>query len=179
MVQNKKECFIISQECPDDINGIREGNLAAFTGPGEASLVEGLRQACSNFVSLVAKIGCQVVGHILFTPVRIETPAGDCIEGMGLGPMAVLPEYQNKGIGSALCKTGLKTIEQRGVSYVVVLGHPSYYPRFGFKPASAYGITCAYQDVPNDAFMMRVFDSAVLSGVQGVAHYRKEFDQVS
>jgi putative acetyltransferase len=179
MVKNGKTWFVISHECPDDIAGIRRVNLAAFDGPVEASLVEQLRQTCPNCVSLVAKLEDQVVGHILFTPVRIEISGGDCIEGMGLGPMAVLPEYQRRGVGSALCEAGLKIIEQRGEPFVVVLGHPSYYPRFCFMPASAFGVICVYQDVPNDAFMIRVFNPDAMKGVQGVAYYRKEFDQVS
>ncbi|MFN2304166.1 MAG: GNAT family N-acetyltransferase, partial [Anaerolineales bacterium] len=89
------------------------------------------------------------------------------------------PEYQNRGIGSSLCKVGLKKVAQVGVPFVVVLGHPNFYSRFGFRPASDYGITCVYQDVPTAAFMIRIFNPKEMAEVHGIAYYREEFDQVS
>lgn len=84
-----------------------------------------LRDSCSVFISLVAKMDTQVVGHILFTPVCLRLKEGNEINGMGLGPLAVLPEFQNKGIGSALCQEGLRRLASDGYPFVIVLGHPS------------------------------------------------------
>jgi putative acetyltransferase len=93
---------------------------------------------------------------------------------MGLAPMAVLPELQRRSIGTRLALCGLQTLERDGQPFVVVLGHPDYYPRFGFVRALRHGITCEY-DAPDEAFLIRVFDAAVLDGVRGVARYRPEF----
>jgi putative acetyltransferase len=90
---------------------------------------------------------------------------------MGLAPMAVLPKYQRRVIGSQLVNTGLESLGERGCPFVIVLGHPSFYPRFGFVPASRYGLSCQWDGVPEAAFMVRVFDEAAISGVTGVVRY--------
>ena len=91
--------------------------------------------------------------------------------------MAVLPDYQRKGVGTALVKHGLGTLRNQGCPYVVVLGHPDYYPRFGFEPASRYGFNSQWEGIPDEAFMIVVFDRNVMSGAHGVARYRDEFDE--
>ena len=96
---------------------------------------------------------------------------------MGLAPMAVLPDYQHQGIGSQLVTSGLEILRQRNCPYVVVLGHPEYYPRFGFVPASRHGIVCQWEGVPDGAFMVLIFDEAIMSGVSGVVRYRDEFEE--
>jgi putative acetyltransferase len=116
------------------------------------------------------------VGHILFSPVTLEGPKST-LKGMGLAPMAVLPEYQGRGIGSRLVREGLRRLKRASIPFVIVLGHPGYYPRFGFSPASRYGIHCQWPDVPDPAFMILVFDEPALIGVSGVARYRDEFDR--
>lgn len=169
----------IGPEQPEDIEGIRRVNLAAFDGTGEADVVDQLRQTCPVFVSLAAKLNDLVLGHVLFTPAEIRQDNGWVTKGMGLAPLAVLPEYQNKGIGAALCHSGLRQLESLSYPFVIVLGHPNYYPRFGFTRASAFGINCAYPDVPDEAFMIHIFDDAFMEGVKGVAHYRPEFDAIT
>ncbi len=108
------------------------------------------------------------------TPVTIQTKER-IITGMGLAPMAVLPEFQHQGIGSQLVKVGLDFVNKAKYPFVIVLGHPTYYPRFGFVPASRYGIKSEYENVPDEAFMILVFDQASLKDVSGVAKYLPEF----
>ena len=171
--------IVIVEEGPGDISGIRLVNQLAFDGDYEAEVVDRLRQNCPSILSLVARQGEAVVGHILFSPVRIVQLEGWTVTGMGLGPLAVHPEHQDKGIGSALCEAGMQRMAFAGYPYVVVLGHPTYYPRFGFTRASTHGIRCAFTDVPEDAFMIRIFNVETMSGVKGTAYYRQEFDETS
>lgn len=165
----------IREETPGDVSVIRRINEQAFGCSEEADVVDTLRESCDGLLSLVAEWGGQIVGHILFSPVTITAERG-IVHGMGLAPMAVFPRYQRRGIGSALVRHGLALLLERGCPFVIVLGHPEYYPRFGFERASQYGITSQWDDVPDDAFMIRVFDESVMAGVSGVARYRDEFD---
>jgi putative acetyltransferase len=171
--------ILVRREIPEDIPAIHALNLSAFEGPGEASAVDLLRERCSTFVSIVAEMEGQVVGQVLFTPVTLLADDGRSLEGMGLAPLAVLPEFQQQGIGSILCRAGLEEIESGGAPFVVVLGHPGYYPRFGFDPAHQYGLRCAYDGVPPGAFMVKVFCPQQLQGFSGVVYYQPEFDQVT
>jgi len=91
--------------------------------------------------------------------------------------MAVLPAHQGAGIGSQLVREGLKRLRAASTPFVIVLGHPAYYPRFGFKPASRHGIRCQWEGVPDQAFMILIFNEPVLQGVSGIARYREEFDE--
>ena len=95
---------------------------------------------------------------------------------MGLAPMAVLPEYQNQGVGSLLVRNGLSECQRAGFDIVVVLGHPRYYPRFGFIPASQKGLSCEYQ-VPDEAFMVIELRPGALNGMSGLVKYQPEFAQ--
>jgi putative acetyltransferase len=135
-----------------------------------------LRQACAESLSLVAA-DVAVVGHILFTPVTIENE-GQRIVGMGLAPMAVLPEHQRHGIGSQLVTRGLEILRARRCPFVVVVGHPEYYPRFGFEPCSRHGLASQWESVPDEAFMVAILDPQAMAGVSGVATYRDEFSDV-
>jgi len=171
--------FYITEETGDDRDGVRSVNVAAFGSRGEADVVDQLRENCPVFLSLIAKNNERVIGHVLFTPVRLIQDQDWSIEGMGLAPLAVLPAYQNMGVGSELCKEGLQQVEEAGYPYVVVLGDPSYYHRFGFETARDYGIKSSFEDVPQDAFMIKIFDSKVMEGAQGVVYYREEFDSVT
>ena len=166
----------IVEEGPEDISGIRLVNQLAFGENYEADVVALLRENCPSILSLVARQGDEVVGHILFSPARIVQVEGWTVTGMGLGPLAVHPENQGKGIGSALCQVGMQNVASAGQPFVVVLGHPTYYPRFGFVKASTYGIRCAFKGVPDDAFMICILDVDTMSGVTGTAYYRQEFD---
>lgn len=176
----------IRTERPGDAPAIRRVNEAAFGQPDEADIVDALRQACPDSLSLVAVADDgSVVGHILFTPAVVEgeghgvTEAeGRQVVGVGLAPMAVLPERQRQGIGSKLVTEGLEMLRGEGCPFVIVLGHPDFYPRFGFVRASGQGLACQWQDVPDEAFMVLVLDADVMRGVSGVARYREEFSEV-
>ncbi len=167
----------IRLETESDIEFIREINELAFGQPDEAELVDKLRQSCNNILSLIAELENKIVGHILFSPVAIDSTNG-AIKGMGLGPMATLPEYQHQGIGAGLINTGLGTLTKNGCPFVVVLGHPTYYPRFGFEPASNFGIGCEWE-IPDEVFMIHVFDKKLLTNIKGTALYREEFNELA
>ena len=96
---------------------------------------------------------------------------------MGLAPMAVLPEHQNKGIGSALVRAGLEQCRNLGFAAVIVLGHPEFYPRFGFKPACRFNIDSQY-GVPQEVFMVIELEPSALSGVTGRAEYHEAFNSL-
>jgi putative acetyltransferase len=165
----------IRPETPQDIPQVRIINLKAFAQSEEADIVDKLRESCSNILSLVAEDGGIIVGHILFSPVVIES-SGKAINGMGLAPMAVMPDQQKQGIGSLMVRAGLSILRERNCPFVVVLGHPEYYPRFGFEPASKFGIKCQWDGIPDNVFMMIINDQKTLYGISGVARYRVEFD---
>jgi putative acetyltransferase len=164
----------IREEKSGDELQIRIVNQRAFGQNEEADTVDKLRQCCNNRISLVAVSGGQIIGHIFITPVTIQSKDG-LVEGMGLGPMAILPEFQRQGIGFRLVRAGVDLIERAKDPFIIVLGHPTYYPRFGFVPASRYGIKSEYENVPDEAFMILVLDQEVFEGVSGVAKYRPEF----
>jgi putative acetyltransferase len=166
----------IRPEKPEDIPSVRIINERAFGQPAEADIVDRLRQNCPEALSLVAEDEGYIVGHILFTQVMVETDEKS-IQGMGLAPMAVLPERQREGIGSIMVENGLKILQDRSCPFVIVLGHAEYYPRFGFKIASKHGLTSQWDGVPDEAFMVLIFDEITLEGVSGIARYRKEFDE--
>lgn len=140
----------------------------------EAGLVERLRPS-GGALSLVAEDDA-VVGHILFTSVVVEG-AGRQIPGMGLAPMAVLPDRQRMGVGSQLVTRGLELLRERGCPFVVVVGHPEYYPRFGFEPASAHRLVSQWEGIPDAAFMVLILDAGAMANVSGVARYREEFNE--
>jgi putative acetyltransferase len=163
----------IREEQPEDREAIREVNIRAFAQGHEADIVDDLRRNCNDLLSLVARMENQVVGHILFSPASIESEART-IQGMALAPMAVLPEFQQRGVGSELVRTGIAELKRRLCPFVIVLGHAGYYPRFGFEPAGVYGIQSEWE-VPDDAFMLLVLNESEMRGISGVARYRPEF----
>ena len=165
----------IRPETPADVPRVRYVNELAFEQPFEADLVDRLRQACPDSLSLVAEDDA-VVGHILFTPVVVDNAARRLV-GMGLAPMAVLPDRQRQGIGSQLVRRGLDILRERRCPFVVVVGHPEYYPRFGFEPASTHGLASQWEGMPDAAFMVLVLDVPAMAGVAGLAKYRTEFDE--
>ncbi len=166
----------IHEERPDDIDQVRSVNDAAFGQPVEGRIVDQLRASDSEAVSLVAVLDERVVGHIFFSSVTVEADQR-LIKGMGLAPMAVLPEHQREGVGSKLVTEGLKKIREKGYPFVVVLGHEKYYPRFGFRPASEYGLKCQWDGVPDEAFMAIIYDKDKMKEVSGTTHYREEFSE--
>lgn len=168
----------IRPETAADHGEIRKANKKAFGGKSESKLVDAVRE--SEFfvpgLSLVAELGGKVVGHILFTPVRIvdggkETPA------LALAPMCVLPDFQNRGIGSLLVRRGLEECARQGHALVVVLGHPGFYPRFGFAPAGERGLKLPFE-APAEAFMVLELAPGALAGAAGTVEYPGPFHEV-
>ena len=166
----------IRREQPNDVAAVRAINESAFGQPAEATIVDAIRAACPDAVSLVAADGNQVVGHILFSPVFVAGENGSR-QAMALGPMAVAPERQRQGIGSLLVQAGIDAIHQQDCPFIIVLGHPEYYPRFGFVPASSHGLRCQWEGVPDEVFMVMILDEAASAGVSGTIRYRDEFEQ--
>ncbi|HPL63302.1 MAG: N-acetyltransferase [Syntrophales bacterium] len=163
-------------ERSEDIPSVREINQLAFARRTEADIVDNLRKSCPDAVSLVVEEDGRIVGHIMFTPVIIEG-VDKRLEGMGLGPVAVRPDLQRKGIGSALIRCGLEILRGRRCPFVVVLGIPGFYSRFGFEQASRHGIKSPWEEVPEDAFMINIFNNEDFRGLAGIALFRKEFDE--
>jgi putative acetyltransferase len=133
----------IREERESDRDAIREVNRIAFGGETEGRLVDALRTGGYVITSLVAVDQGEVVGHALYSALPIEA-GGEVITGAALAPVAVRPERQGAGIGSALIRRGLEVCRERGCAAVVVLGHPDYYPRFGFSAERAAGLTAPY-----------------------------------
>lgn len=164
----------IREERPGDVAAICDVNKRAFGQDQEGNIVDALRSSGAVLLSLVATLNGQVVGHIMYSPLSV----GGEVTGAALGPMAVLPEHQRQGIGSRLVEAGNRKLKDAGCPFIIVLGHASYYPRFGFRTASTHGIKCEWE-VPDDVFMLLVLDQAKMQGVSGLAKYRYEFSSVS
>lgn len=162
-------------EKPEDIAFIHSVNEQAFGRVSEAKLVDTLRLACTDHLSLVADDNGSIIGHLMFTPV-VVTDGKQKTEGMGLAPMAVLPSRQRQGIGTQLVDSGLRILKEKGCPFVIVLGHPEYYPRFGFQAASGCNIRTQWDGVPDEAFMILVMDHEAMQNVSGVATFRDEFN---
>jgi putative acetyltransferase len=166
----------IRPERPEDIAAIRAVNERAFKRPAEADLVDRLREGGKVMLSLVAVDEGQIVGHILFSRVNIESTQ-QSIPAIGLAPMAVPPERQSQGIGSLLVKAGLDECRRNGHRIIVVLGHPGYYRRFGFVPASRFAIRSEYA-VPDEVFMVMALQEGGLAGCAGTVKYQPEFNDL-
>lgn len=166
----------IRKEENRDHLAVRDIHIAAFGNEAEANLVDKLRQEAKPHLSLVAenKDGI-VVGQIMFSPLTNED--GKDINMMGLAPLAVLPDYQNHGIGTRLSEVGVKMIKEAGFNGVVVLGHADYYPRFGFKPSDEYDIFCEY-DVPAENFMVLECRKGSLDAISGKVRYHPAFAEM-
>jgi putative acetyltransferase len=166
---------IIRPEVRGDYPVVYAVNASAFETPAEANLVEVLRVEAHPYISLVAEESGEIVGHILFTPVELSGHTD--LRIMGLGPVAVMPEQQKKGIGSALIKAGLKSCKYLGYGAVIVLGHKNYYPRFGFTPSVQYSITSEF-DVPPEVFMVVELVPGYLQGAEGIIKFHPAFNDV-
>jgi putative acetyltransferase len=167
--------IVIVPESPDRIDAIAQINRQAFGGEEEVDLVAKIRDS-EYFIpelSLIALVDGEPVGHIMFSPVHVvslqkRTPL------LSLAPMAVHPEHQRKGIGSKLVEQGLAAAKSLGHRAVIVIGHPGYYPRFGFMPASAFRIASPF-DVPDEAFMALELEPGALKGIAGTVEYSPPF----
>lgn len=166
----------IREEKAKDLHLIRSINEQAFGQPAEANVVDKLRETCPGLLSLVAILDGQVAGHVLFSPAVIDGH-GSSVQGMGLAPLAVLPEFQNRGVGSELTRTGLRMLQEQGCPFVIVLGHADYYPRFGFEKASRYNLVSQWEGIPDEAFMILILNRVTMQGNSGVARYREEFNE--
>jgi putative acetyltransferase len=157
---------------PDDSAAVREVHIAAFGGPAEAKLVQLISERKKALISLVAVSDARVVGHLLFSRVTV-TISPDTFNGVGLAPVAVLPEFQRKGIGSKLIREGLERSNEAGYDAVVVLGDPNYYSRFGFVRAEDFGLQNEYG--MHDEFMVLPLHDGALEAVSGMVKYAPEF----
>lgn len=164
----------VRREKPIDIPAIRKGNERAFNGSVEARLVDLLRDANKATISLVATFNDELVGHILFSPVTIGYNPKN-MSCLSLAPIAVLSEYQKQGIGSRLVTQGLKESRNKGYDLVVVLGHASYFPLFGFKRASLYNLGKEYNI--DESFMALELKEGAPNVVHGVVKYQPEFKE--
>jgi putative acetyltransferase len=169
----------IRPESPADVPAVFRVHQLAFGQDAEPRLVDALRGSSAFLpeLSLLALDGSEVVGHVLFTRVVVRD-GGEAHEALALAPMAVLPSHQNRGIGSALVRRGLEEARALGHRVVIVVGHPGYYPRFGFVPAKPLGIRAPFE-VPDEAFFALELQPGALRGVAGVVEYPPEFGEVS
>ena len=164
----------LRDERAEDTEAIAAVLDAAFGGEEESRLVSALRAEGSLAISQVAELDGRVVAHIGFSPVRVVRASGEA-RGLALAPMAVLPEHQGSGIGSSLVVSSLGVARELGVGWVVVLGHPEYYPRFGFERAAGFGLRCRWE-VPQEHYMALELEPGSLVGVAGEVLYAAAFD---
>jgi putative acetyltransferase len=168
----------IRLEAPGDEPGVRRVNLAAFTGPEEADIVDRIRrEAPAGWQSLVAvDADGLIVGHLLLSPCPVEGEDGERAgEVLALGPVAVLPEVQFRGVGSALMTAAISLAVARAVPAIVLLGHPSYYPRFGFGSARDAGLEPPAAAWPDAAWMVRLLP-AWTEACRGIVRYPEAFE---
>ena len=175
---NRMDSFFIRPERSEDIDAIFEVNYQAFAQDGEARLVNALRNDGDYLhdLSLVAVSGDRIIGHILFPPITIVSETAET-NALALAPLSVHQDYQCLGIGSALIEVGLKECQRLGHRIVIVVGHPSYYPRFGFTRARDFGIHAPFP-CPDEAFMALQLESGALDGISGTVRYPLAFDAV-
>ena len=164
----------VRAEADGDLAAVRAVHLAAFPSALESKLVEALRAAGKAVISLVAEDDAHVVGHVLFSPVSVERGTA---QGVGLAPVAVLPDHQRRGIGARLVRAGLARATTLGYDFVVVLGEPHYDRRFGFQAASGFGLGNAYQ--VDEPFMALALSTTGLTAVSGLVRYEPEFTAVT
>lgn len=162
----------IRPEIIADQQSIWQVNQAAFDGDAEANLVNALRDGGFIDVSLVAEVDGTVVGHILFSRVAIVTKVGT-VDAMSLAPMAVLPSHQRQGIGTKLVEAGLTACREQGHRIVVVLGHPEFYPRFGFSAELAQTLESPFDG--GEAWMAMELWPDSLKGVEGRVDFSSPF----
>ena len=167
----------IRKETPVDYDDVRDVNSRAFGQTDEGRIVDKLRGQDMAVISLVAVEGERIIGNILFSPVKVESDSGE-FEAISLAPMSVLPEYQRKGLGSRLVKAGLEECRKLGYEIVFVLGHPQYYPRFGFTQARKKGIDCEFE-VQDEAWMVLELKKGALAGRTGTVKFQPEFSETA
>jgi len=161
---------------PADLQAVESVHRAAFPTDLEALLVRLLIARGKDAISLVAIADDQIAGHVLFSPATIEKDGSAVATGLGLAPVAVIPDHQNRGLGSALIRAGLARCREMGIPFVVVLGEPAYYGRFGFEPASRYGITGEFGG--DEAFQVQWLGVPVNLSASCLVRYAAEFREL-
>ncbi len=160
----------IRKATPQDLAAVLDVERRAFGGDDEADLVAALMgdRSARPVLSLLAFKGDAAVGHVLFTAVTVSG-ADPAPAAAILAPLAVVPEAQGRGIGTRLVERGLAELSRSGVALVFVLGHPGYYPRFGFEPAGRLGLQAPYPIAPEnaDAWMVRALREDVTGSARG------------
>jgi putative acetyltransferase len=162
----------IRAEKPGDVPAVREVNRLAFGREDEAKLVDDLRNGTYARISLVARREDKIVGHVMFSALSLETEYGS-LEALALAPVAVVPEAQGQGVGSALIQEGLRRCAGLGHSIAIVLGEPDYYSRFGFSSTLARKLRSRYS---GEAFMALELTPQALNGVEGDVRYSPPFE---
>jgi putative acetyltransferase len=170
--------LIIRPEGPEDQLAIHAVNAAAFGRAAEADLVDALRANGHLALSLVAERDDEVIGHVAFSPATITSPDGDWT-ALALGPLAVLSAHQHSGAGSALVRAGLAACLAMGHDVVFLLGHETYYPRFGFAPSQPKGVWWAQHPDEATHFMVAELHPGALAGRTGAMRFAPEFDAAS
>lgn len=169
-----REPFVVRPERPEDHAAIGRLHRAAFPSALESLLVDRLRAAGRLSVSLVAeRAGDGIGGHVAFSPVELPQRTGSVPRGAGLGPVAVREGHRRQGIAARLIRAGLERCAGTGFAFVVVLGDPAYYERFGFVPAGTYGLSDEYGG--GDAFQVRELSAGSLPVGAGLVRYAPEF----
>ena len=162
----------IRPETNEDAKCVWNVNRNAFETEAEANLVDALRDGGYSEVSLIAVVDGEIVGHILFTRITIVTKTGT-VDALSLAPMAVLPSHQRQGIGSKLVETGLETCREQGHKIVVVLGHPKFYPRFGFSAGLAQPLESPFGS--GETWMAVELAPGAMEGIAGRVEYSPPF----
>ena len=167
--------MLIRAENASDWDAVYAVNVSAFDTPGEASLVDALRERARPTISLVAEDDGKIVGHIMFSPANLSGHPD--LRVAALGPMAVAPERQKDGIGSALVRAGLDECRRLGSVAAILVGHAEFYPRFGFVPGARFGIDCEFE-VPEELFMVLELEPGALADVTGTITYHAAFREM-
>lgn len=165
----------VRKETAADWANVAALTKTVFNTQEEAKLNDKLRQQTQDYVSLVAEQHGNIVGHIMFSPVHLASRPD--IKMMTLAPMVVSAGLQKHGIGSALVRAGLEACYQKSIDAVVVLGHASYYPKFGFTPASRFNISSPWQ-VADEVFMLLELTPGIMKQASGTVQYLPAFEQV-
>jgi putative acetyltransferase len=162
---------LIRPEREEDAAAVRHVHETAFPTAAEANLVDRLRAGGKAVIALVAEDGDSIVGHVLFSPIALEPLAGTV--GLGLAPVAVLPDHEKHGVGRRLIQNGLAECRAWGAGFVVVIGDPPYYGRFGFEPAEKHGLRNEYG--AGEGFMVFELTSGALPPPGTLVKYAPEF----
>ncbi|MGB8010720.1 MAG: N-acetyltransferase [Terriglobales bacterium] len=171
LTMDRKSPALTRDEQPGDREQIRKVNVAAFGRSDEADLIDRVRAEGAVLLSLVAEVDGQIIGHILFSRMTVET-AERPVAAVSLAPMAVLPQHQGRKVGSQLVRHGLERLCDQGERIVLVLGHKHYYPRFGFSSEKARNLSSPF---PPDAFMALELADGALAGIRGAVRYPSAF----